>query len=98
MTPNEKLVADFKVLMSDVDDLVRATASQSGEKLAEARTKAQQALQAARAVVARAEAAATEQAKLAAKATDQYVQDNPWTAIGIAAGAGFLIGLLVGRR
>lgn len=98
MTPNEKLVADFKILMSDVDDLVRATASQSGEKLAEARSKAQQALQAARAAVARAEAAATEQAKLAAKATDQYVQDNPWTAIGIAAGAGLLIGLLVGRR
>ncbi|MBI3068979.1 MAG: DUF883 domain-containing protein [Betaproteobacteria bacterium] len=98
MTPNEKLVADFKVLMSDVDDLVRATASQSGEKLAEARSKAQQALQAARAAVARAEAAATEQAKLAAEATDQYVQDNPWTAIGIAAGVGLLIGLLVGRR
>ena len=36
--------------------------------------------------------------KAAARATDEYVHESPWTAIGIAAGAGLLIGLLIGRR
>jgi ElaB/YqjD/DUF883 family membrane-anchored ribosome-binding protein len=33
-----------------------------------------------------------------ARVTDTYVHDNPWKAIGAAAGAGLLIGLLIGRR
>ena len=34
----------------------------------------------------------------AAKATDTWVHDHPWTAIGIAAGIGVLLGLVVNRR
>ena len=34
----------------------------------------------------------------AADVTDKYVHDNPWQAIGVAAGVGFLLGLLIGRR
>lgn len=30
--------------------------------------------------------------------TDQYVHTNPWKAIGIAAAAGMLLGLMLGRR
>jgi ElaB/YqjD/DUF883 family membrane-anchored ribosome-binding protein len=39
-----------------------------------------------------------DQAKHAAKATDTWVHDHPWTAIGIAAGIGVLLGLVVNRR
>ena len=31
-------------------------------------------------------------------ATEDYVQSNPWQSVGIAAGVGFLIGLLASRR
>jgi ElaB/YqjD/DUF883 family membrane-anchored ribosome-binding protein len=31
-------------------------------------------------------------------ATETYVRENPWQAIGVAAGAGVLIGLLLTRR
>ena len=33
-----------------------------------------------------------------AKTTDTYVHENPWRAVGIAAGVGLLLGLLIGRR
>lgn len=87
----DKLVSDVKVLAADVEELLKATASQTGEKVAEARARAQ-------AAIARARTTAIEQGKQAAQVTDQYVQQNPWTAIGIAAGIGLLIGLLIGRR
>jgi ElaB/YqjD/DUF883 family membrane-anchored ribosome-binding protein len=35
---------------------------------------------------------------VAARATDEYVHDNPWQAIGVAAAVGFLLGLVVARR
>ncbi len=34
----------------------------------------------------------------AAVAADDYVHDNPWAAIGVAAGVGFVIGALMARR
>ena len=37
-------------------------------------------------------------AKEAGQATDAYVRENPWQAVGIAAGAGLLIGMLISRR
>jgi ElaB/YqjD/DUF883 family membrane-anchored ribosome-binding protein len=30
--------------------------------------------------------------------SDDYVHENPWTAIGIGAGIGFLLGVLIGRK
>ncbi len=94
----QKLVADFKVLAADTQELIKATAEQSGEKIAAARDKARLALANVQARAIAAEAAAAEKAKAAAGATDEYVRSNPWTAIGVTAGIGFLIGYLVGRR
>ena len=39
-----------------------------------------------------------DRAKDAARATDDYVHDNPWQAIGVAAVVGFVAGLLMNRR
>jgi ElaB/YqjD/DUF883 family membrane-anchored ribosome-binding protein len=39
-----------------------------------------------------------EKGKVAAKATDEYVHENPWRSIGISAAVGLVIGLLIGRR
>ena len=87
----EKLTGDVKVLANDVEELLKATAAQSGEKIAEARTRAQ-------AAIARARSVAVEQGKQAAQVTDQYVRENPWAAIGVSAAIGLLVGLLIGRR
>ncbi len=94
----DKLVADLKVVVADAEELLRATASQAGEKAAAARERIQASLATAKVKLGEAERAAVAKAKEAAKATDEYVHDNPWQAVGIAAGIGFLLGLLIGRR
>jgi ElaB/YqjD/DUF883 family membrane-anchored ribosome-binding protein len=94
----QKLVADLKVVIADAEDLLRATAGQAGEKLAAARERAQASLSVARAKLGEAERMVLEHSRQAAHATDEYVHDNPWTAVGIAAGVGLVIGLLIGRR
>jgi len=39
-----------------------------------------------------------DRARVYARVTDDYVHDNPWQAIGIAAAVGFVAGLLMNRR
>lgn len=94
----EKLVADLKVLVADSEELLRASAGQAGEKIAAARERIQASLATARVKLAEAERVVLEQTKKAAKATDEYVHENPWKSVGIAAGVGFVLGLLIGRR
>ena len=94
----EKLVQDFKVVVSDAEELLRATANQAGEKVAVAREKVQESLRRAKVKLAEAEEILIDKGKQAARVTDEYVHDNPWSAVGIAAGIGFMIGLLIGRR
>jgi len=94
----DKLVADLKVVVADAEELLRATASQAGEKVSAARERIQASLAAAKIKLSDAERAALEKAKEAAKITDEYVHDHPWHAVGIAAGIGLVLGLLIGRR
>ena len=41
---------------------------------------------------------AVEKAKATARATDDYVHENPWKAVGVAAGVGIILGMLIGRK
>lgn len=95
---SEQLIADFKVAVADAEALLHETANQGGEKLAAVRAKAAESLRVAKARMAEAQAEMLARAKAAAKATDEYVHENPWQAIGVAAGAGLVIGYLLGRR
>ena len=36
--------------------------------------------------------------KAAARATDDWVHENPWAAVGVAAGVGLVLGVLISRR
>jgi ElaB/YqjD/DUF883 family membrane-anchored ribosome-binding protein len=94
----EQLIADFKVVVNDAEALLKATANQTGDKLIAARAKVEESLRTARARLAEAQVAVVAKAKAAAKATDVYVHENPWKAVGIAATIGLVVGLLLGRR
>jgi ElaB/YqjD/DUF883 family membrane-anchored ribosome-binding protein len=94
----EKLAADLKVVVADAEELLRATASQAGDKVGVARERIQASLAQARVKLAEAERAVLDQTRLAARATDEYVRENPWQAVGVGALIGFLLGALISRR
>jgi ElaB/YqjD/DUF883 family membrane-anchored ribosome-binding protein len=94
----EKLVEDLKAVVNDAEALLKATAQQTGEKIAEVRAKAEQSLKTAKVRIAEEGKEIMEKAKSAAKSTDEFVHAHPWKAVGVGALAGFLIGLLISRR
>lgn len=94
----ERLIKDFRAVIQDAEDLLKATSNQTGEKIAGVRARAEENIKSARLKIEELEDDLTDRARAAYKATDQMVHDNPWQSAGIAAGVGFLLGLLLGRR
>lgn len=94
----EQLIADFKVVIADAEALIKATAAQGGEAFDSLRAKAEDSLAVAKAKIAETQDVLVEKTKAAARATDDYVHENPWQAVGAAAAIGLVIGLIIGRR
>jgi ElaB/YqjD/DUF883 family membrane-anchored ribosome-binding protein len=97
-SPTDKLMADLKLVIADAEELLKLTAGQAGDKAADLRARIADRLAASRADLTRLQAQAATQAREAGRAADQYVRENPWSAIGAAAGVGLLLGLLIARR
>lgn len=98
LSNKQKIVSDMKVVVSDAEEILRATAGIAGEKIVDLRERISERLSDAKLRLADAEAALVEKTKAAARATDDYVHEKPWQAVGIAAGIGFLVGVIIGRR
>jgi ElaB/YqjD/DUF883 family membrane-anchored ribosome-binding protein len=93
----EKLMGDLKALIGDAEELLKATASQAGEKVAAARQRIEQSLIEGKKALADAEKIVIERSKEYADIADDYIRENPWSAVGIAAGVGLIFGLLIRR-
>jgi len=96
-TIKDRLVTDLKSLIGDAEELLKATTSQAGEKIAVARQRIEQSLIEGRKALADAEKVVIKKSKECAEIADDYVRENPWSAVGIAAGVGVLLGLLIRR-
>ena len=94
----QKLVSDMKIVVSDAEEILRATAGVAGEKMVDLRERIGERLRDAKLRIADAEVALVDKTKAAARATDDYVNENPWQAVGIGAGIGLLLGIINGRR
>ncbi|HKR33605.1 MAG TPA: DUF883 family protein [Steroidobacteraceae bacterium] len=94
----DQLLADLKTVMDDAEALLRATSTQTGEKIQAVRARAEESLRQAKARLSSIEDEALRRAREVADATDEYVRENPWQSVGIAAGVGLLVGLLLARR
>jgi len=94
----QKLVSDMKVVVADAEEILRATAGVAGEKMGDLRERFGERLRDARIRLADAEAALVDRTKAAARATDDYVHENPWRAVGLAAAVGPLLAVILGRR
>jgi ElaB/YqjD/DUF883 family membrane-anchored ribosome-binding protein len=94
----EQLVSDIKSVISDAEEMLSATADQAGEKVTNLRARIKVRLNDAKLRLVDAEEALLLKTKAAARATDEYVHESPWTAIGVAAAVGVLLGLTLGSR
>jgi ElaB/YqjD/DUF883 family membrane-anchored ribosome-binding protein len=94
----DQLIDDLTAVIRDAESLLRATAAQTGDKVQEIRARAEESVRQAKTRLANVEEQALAQARELAGEADQYVRGNPWGAVGIAAGVGLVLGLLLSRR
>ncbi|HEX8595047.1 MAG TPA: YqjD family protein [Pseudomonas sp.] len=92
------LMSDFQTLVADTEKLLAHTASLAGEQADELREQIRESLLRARETLKLTEETLRARGKEAVIVTEDYVQNNPWQSVGIAAGVGFLLGLLATRR
>jgi ElaB/YqjD/DUF883 family membrane-anchored ribosome-binding protein len=92
------LSQEFHNFVSDIEDLIKSSTSLSGDELAAARERIKERVAQARAVLGETGGNVLERARRTLAATNDYVADEPWKAIGVGAAVGFLLGLLVARR
>jgi ElaB/YqjD/DUF883 family membrane-anchored ribosome-binding protein len=94
----EKLMSDLRTVIADAEEVLKVTADQATAGAADLRVRMQERLHQARMRLHDLQESAAARARAAGHAADEYVHDNPWKAIGVAAGVGIIIGLLIGRR
>ncbi|MDR1848774.1 MAG: DUF883 family protein [Zoogloeaceae bacterium] len=94
----DRLVSDLKALVADTEEILKSTADVAGEKMANLRTKLEARLKDAKAKMADIEVVLLDKTKACARATDDFVHDQPWKAVGIAALIGAAVGVLISRR
>jgi len=94
----DRLIEDFKAVMHDAEELLKATASQTGDKIGAVRARTEETLREARRKLSEMESNIVDRAKSAAKATDHLVHENPWQSVAIATAVGLMLGMLISRR
>ena len=85
--PADRFMDELRNVIADAEDLLRATADQTGPKVQEVRARAEESLRNAR-----------EHLQGAGKQLDSQVREHPWAAVGIAAGIGLVVGILMSRK
>jgi ElaB/YqjD/DUF883 family membrane-anchored ribosome-binding protein len=90
--------AEVKNLIADVEDLLARIADLKDADVSRVRNKVLQAVGNAKETIAESADNLRRQAREAVTATDDFVHDSPWQAVGIAALVGALVGILVTRR
>jgi ElaB/YqjD/DUF883 family membrane-anchored ribosome-binding protein len=94
----DQLVDDFSAVLDEAEDLLQKSSKESGERARDLRDQVQAKLLSAKVRLQEMQDDAVDRAKDAARATDDYVHDNPWQAVGVAAAIGFIAGMALSRR
>jgi ElaB/YqjD/DUF883 family membrane-anchored ribosome-binding protein len=94
----DKLIDNLNAVIRDAETLLKATAAQTGETIQQARKRAEESVRQAKERLAGVEEEALKRARALADEADVFVRDKPWQAVGVAAGLGLILGLLISRR
>lgn len=93
-----ELADAFRTFIHHGEALLGAKAEGAATTVADARSMLEGQLREAKTRLAELEKRVAEQTRAAARSTDEYVHENPWQSVGVAAGVGLVLGLLIGRR
>ena len=95
-SPLKSLRKDLHAVARDAESLLKATADVAGDQVQLARERTERTVK--QAFDSLYDRQMQRRVRRIARDTDSFIRDNSWTAIGVAAGLGVLIGLLARRR
>jgi len=96
--PTRKLAEDFKILIDDVEALLKVTADQAGERIDAVRQRLEKKIEDGRTALAERKAAWFAKSEKNQAGSQPCLLDNSWAALVIASAIGILLGLLLRRR
>ena len=94
----ERLIADIQQLLTDAQGILTDASEHADDHVSRLRAKLSDNMDKVKDSLHLAKQRTRKKAREAADVTDEYVHDNPWQSVGVAASVGFLLGLLVSRR
>lgn len=92
------LVKDLKGVVADANEMLKDVSDAAVEGFQATSAKIDDKLENAKARLDEARQSVMDKTSQAAAATNGYVSANPWKAVGLAAGAGLILGYLIRRR
>ena len=95
---NEQLMPDLQAVIKDAESLLKNSALPTSEDFKSAKERFEQTVKHAKDEIIRLEKLVVEKTREAVHATDDYVQANPWQAVGLGAAVGLVLGLLISRK
>ena len=84
---NSNLMDELRGVVAAAEELLKATAGEHGERMDEIRARTEESLRAAR-----------ERLEGVGSRLNDEVREHPWAAVGIAAGIGLVLGILLARK
>jgi ElaB/YqjD/DUF883 family membrane-anchored ribosome-binding protein len=93
-----RLSRDVRAMVDDAEALLRHAVRDAGDGYDDARSRLERSLKTARAELEGVEHAVLDNARRAKEATNEYVHQHPWQSMGVGAGVGLLLGMLISRR
>lgn len=92
------LIEDTKLLLADAQEILLLIADQTNESVTDLRFRLEDKIAQYKKDLARLQDATVAKVTEVGRATDDYVHDQPWKAIGIVAGIAFVAGVLLCRH
>lgn len=97
-TAKAELTGNLRHMVEEAEQLLKSAVSAGDQKFDEGRIRLEHQLRAMRLQLDELEDKASYRARQAARAADQAVHAHPYSAVGVAAAVGLLVGVLVSRR
>lgn len=89
---------EFSNFIADIEDLLKETATLTGDDLSRAKAAISARVSAAKESIDGLGGSVSDRVRKSSAMTNEYVHEQPWKAIGAVAAVAFVLGLVLTRR